>query len=420
MQSDPVVADILITFGGLFLIGWIADLLGRHTFLPRVTLLIMAGVIIGPEVLNWLPDFTQAWFPVLTNIALAMIGFMLGQSLTRRKLSSMGRPILGISLSVMLATAVLMFIGLWLLGAPPELALILAGIAPATAPAPVVDVVKEIDAKGPFSDTLMGIVAVDDAWGMLLFSVLLVAAAVVAGNGEALPILQNGLWELGGALLLGILLGWPMAYLTSHLYPGKASQAEVLGLVLLCAGLAEWLGVSYILSAMVMGTMVANFSRHHRHRPFNELDTLEWPLLILFFLLAGASLQFDALWQAGLLGAGYILFRILGRVIGAGAGARWAGCTAPPYRLIGLAMLPHAGIPIGMALLAIQQFPDMQNVILAVILGSTIVFELMGPPLTRRLLVMAGEDAVARAANTTANLSQTDKRGASKSSGSSE
>lgn len=386
---EPYV--ILITFGGLFIIGLAADLIGRHTPLPRVTLLIITGVLIGPSVLDWLPDFTQQWFPILTDIALAMIGFLLGQNLTKKKLSSMGKPIITISLSVMLMTALFMLIGLTSLGAPLELALILAAIAPATAPAPVVDVTQQMNAKGPFTDTLLGIVAVDDAWGMLLFSILLVVASIIAGNGDAMQTLYAGLWEISGALLLGLAIGFPMAYLTSHIYPGKSSQAEVLGLVLLCAGLAEWLQVSYILSAMMMGTIVANFTRHHRHRAFEEIETLEWPLLILFFLLAGASLQLNALFEVSLLGLGYILFRIAGRVAGSYLGAKWAKSSGQQYHWMGLAMLPHAGIPIGMALLAIHHFPEYQSTILAVILGSTIIFELIGPSLTRIMLIRSGE-----------------------------
>ena len=351
----------------------------------------MTGVLIGPSALNWLPEFTQQWFPVLTNIALAMIGFLLGQNLTKEKLTSMGKPIISISLSVMLMTALLMFFGLVALGAPLELALIFAAIAPATAPAPVVDVTQQMNAKGPFTDTLLGIVAVDDAWGMLLFSILLVMASFFGGNGDAIQTLYAGLWEISGALLLGLVIGFPMAYLTSHLYPGKSSQAEVLGLVLLCAGLAEWLQVSYILSAMMMGTIVANFTRHHRHRAFEEIQALEWPLLILFFLLAGASLQLNALLEVSLFGLGYILFRVLGRMSGSYLGAKWAKCSGQQYHLMGLAMLPHAGIPIGMALLAIHHFPEYQSIILAVILGSTIIFELIGPSLTRTMLIRSGE-----------------------------
>ncbi|MEA1989694.1 MAG: cation:proton antiporter [Pseudomonadota bacterium] len=390
-MTTPDIALILITFGGLFIIGLIADLLGRHTPLPRVTLLIITGVLIGPSALDWLPEFTQQWFPILTNIALAMIGFMLGKSLTKKKLISYGRPIVGISLGVMIMTASLMFIGLFLLGAPLELAIILAGIAPATAPAPVVDICQELNAEGPFTNTLLGVVAVDDAWGMLSFSILLVIASVAVGNGVALHSLYSGLWEISGALVLGVIIGFPMAYLTSHLYPGKSSQAEALGLVLLCAGLAELIGMSYILSAMMMGAIVANFSSHHRQRAFKDIATFEWPLLILFFLLAGASVEINALFEVGLFGVAYIVLRILGRILGAKLGAKWAGCSDDRYKNMGLTMLPQAGVSIGMALLAIQHFPELQSVILAVILGSTIVFELLGPPITRQILIKSGE-----------------------------
>jgi len=391
MLQNSDISIILITFGGLFLLGLIADLLGRHTPLPRVTLLILAGVLIGPSVLDWLPGFTQSWFPVLTDIALAMIGFMLGQSLTKKRFQTMGKPIIGISLSVMLMTSVLIFCGLYLLGAPIEIALILAGIAPATAPAPVVDVVTEANAKGDYTDTLLGIVAVDDAWGMLLFSLLLVAASITIGNGETVVTLDEGLWEVFGAAILGVLIGLPMAYLSKHIYPGQSSQAEVLGLVLLCAGLAEWLHVSYILTAMVMGATVANFSKEHRARPFKEVETFEWPLLILFFLLAGASLHLESLLEVGIIGAAYIVLRILGRISGSYIGAKWAGCEEKKYQWIGLAMLPHAGIPIGMVLLASNHFPQLKDSLLAVILGATIIFELIGPIITRNMLVKAGE-----------------------------
>lgn len=395
MNESQNIAPILLTFGGLFLIGLMADLLGRHTPLPRVTLMILCGLLIGSEGFNLLPAFVDQWFPVLTDIALAMIGFLLGQNLTRKKLKKMGRPVIGISLGVMLMTSLLMFVGLVLLGAPLEMALILAGIAPATAPAPVVDVIKEMNAKGPFTDTLLGVVAIDDAWGMLLFSLLLVVASIVVGNGHSFEALEDGVWEVFGAILLGGILGFPMAYMTSHLYPGKASQAEVLGLVLLCAGVAEWFHVSYILSAMVMGTVVANFAKHHNHRPFDELEMFEWPLLILFFLLAGASLSLESLITVGWIGVGYILLRFLGRLTGAQLGAKWAKCGQKEYGWMGIAMLPHAGVPIGMALVAVQQFPQLKESILAVILGATVVFELIGPVATRWTLIRVKETQIA-------------------------
>jgi len=389
--TDPrPVAEILITFGGLFLLGLLADLAGRHTPLPRVTLLLVAGFLIGPSVLDWLPGFAEGWFPVLTDIALAMIGFLLGAKMTRTTLHELGRSVLTMSIGEVLMTALLVFSVLRLFGVPMEIALLLAGIAPATAPAATVDVVQESKAKGKFTDTLLGIVAIDDAWGLLIFSLLLAIARALSGQGGAGDLLVSGAWEVGGAVLLGLILGLPMAYVTGRIRPGEPTQAEALGLVLLCAGLAVWAEVSYILAAMVLGATVANLARHHE-RPFHAIEGIEWPFLILFFLLAGAALHVEALAQIGTLGAGYIGLRVAGRILGTRLGGWLSGAAPTTRRWIGLALLPQAGVAIGMALLASQRFPEVRNIILPVVLGSTVVFELLGPVVTRRVLAKLGE-----------------------------
>jgi Kef-type K+ transport system membrane component KefB len=384
------IAQILLTFGGLFLIGLVADLAGRHSPLPRVTLLILAGLIIGPAVLDWLPAFTNQWFPVLTDIALSLIGFLLGQNLTLARFSELGRPVLAMSIGEVLATALLVFGVLTLFGVPPTTALLLAGIAPATAPAATVDVTNAQQAQGHFTRTLLGIVAIDDAWGLLIFSLLLALAQATADQGGMTDAVLYGTREIGGGILLGLLLGLPMAYLTGRIRPGEPTQAEALGLVLLSAGLAEWLGVSYLLAAMTMGAVVANLATHHE-RPFRVIEGIEWPFLILFFLLAGAALHIDALEQAGLLAAGYILLRVAGLVLGSRVGGWLTGTEPKVRRWIGLALLPQAGVAVGMALLAGQRFPELRDVLLPVVLGSTVVFEILGPVLTRWTLAHVGD-----------------------------
>jgi len=384
------IAEVLITFGGLFLVGLLADLAGRHSPLPRVTLLLMAGFLIGPSVLDWLPQFTEDWFPILTDIALAMIGFLLGQKLTPTKLRELGRSVLTMSIGEVVLTALLVFSVLSLLGVPLEVALLLAGIAPATAPAATVDVVQEYGAEGRFTHSLLGIVAIDDAWGLLVFSLLLATAQALSGNAGAGGVLATGAWEIGGALLLGLVLGIPMAYITGRIRPGEPTQAEVLGLVLLCAGLAVWAEVSYILAAIVLGAVVASFAKHH-DRPFHAIEGFEWPFLILFFLLAGNALHVEALAQVGLLGAGYITLRVAGRILGTRLGGWLSGADPTTRRYIGLALLPQAGVAIGMALLASQRFPEFKEIILPVVLGSTVVFELIGPVVTHRVLIRMGE-----------------------------
>lgn len=384
------VFEILVTFGGLFLLGLLADLLGRNTPLPRVTLLIIAGFVIGPSVLDWLPAFTDRWFPVLTDVALAMIGFLLGQKLTRRSLRKLGRPVLYMSVGEVLTTALLVTSVLAVAGVPLEIALMLGGVAPATAPAATVDTVEQVGARGKFTDTLLGIVAVDDAWGLIIFSLLLAAAQAVAGGDGYGDLLLSGFWKVAGAGLLGAVVGLPMAYLTGRLRPGEPTQAEALGFIMLCAGLSIWADVSHILAAMMLGAMVANFARHHQ-RPFHEIKGIEWPFLILFFLLSGARLEIEALAQVGVVGAGYIALRVVGRIIGTYLGGRLVGVEPGLRRWMGVALMPQAGVAMGMALLAVQTFPDYEDVILPVILGSTVIFELAGPVATRLALVRVGE-----------------------------
>ena len=390
MNDNHDIAEILIVFGSLFLIGLLSDLAGRRTPLPRVTLLLLAGFLIGPTVLDWLPDFAGDWFPVLTGVALTMIGFLLGQKLTLPTLRELGRAVIAMSVCEVAVTAFLVFSVLLAFGVQLEIALLLAGIAPATAPAAIVDVVQELDARGKFTDTLLGIVAIDDAWGLMLFSVLLALVHGLTGQGNPAEVLLIAAHDIGGALLLGLLLGVPMAYLTGRVRPGEPTLAEALGLVLLCAGLAIWADVSYILAAMTMGSVVANLAKHH-DRPFHAIEGIEWPFLILFFLLAGAALRVDALASIGLLGAGYIGLRIVGRIVGTRLGGRLSGTDVSTRHHMGPALLPQAGVAIGMALLAGQHFPELRDTILPVVLGSTVIFELVGPVVTRRVLIRMGE-----------------------------
>jgi Kef-type K+ transport system membrane component KefB len=389
MQETAIT---LITLGALMMLGLVTDLLGRHTPLPRVTLLLAFGFIIGPSGMALLPGIEPPLFELLSSIALMMIGFLIGGTLTRRSFKRHGRRVLTVSIIMVIVTATLVALGLVLLGVPVEIALLLAGIAPATDPAATADVVHETGAQGPFSQTLIGIVAVDDAWGLIAFSLILAAVHLMNGDGGMANVMLVTLWELGGALMLGTVLGIPMAYLSGRISVGEPLQAEALGMVFLCGGLALWLEVSFILAAMVMGAVVTNLARHHR-RPFHAIEGIEWPFLVLFFVLAGASLDLDALWLAGAGLLGYVALRVFGRLLGAWLGG--ALCRDDPAQRwwMGLAMLPQAGVALGMALVAMQRLPSLGEIILPVVVGATVIFELIGPVLTRLALHRVGEAA---------------------------
>lgn len=384
------LAETLIALGGLFLLGLVTDLLGRRTALPRVTLLLIFGFLIGPSVFDLLPEPSKAWFPTVTHMALVMVGFLLGGKLSFSSFRQHGRLVLWISIAVVVVTAALMLAGLLLLGFSVEVALLLAGIATSTAPAATADVVHEVKATGRFADTLLAIVAVDDAWGLMVFSIMLAVALALTGQGGGDGVLVSTMWDLGGAFVVGVALGVPMAYLTGRIRPGEPTLAEALGVVLLCGGIALWLDVSFLLASMVLGAVVANLARHHK-RPFHAIEGIEWPFLILFFVLAGASLHVDSLAAVGLLGAAYIILRVVGRLLGAWAGGVLSNADPHIRRWMGVALMPQAGVALGMALVATQRLPDLSDIILPVVIGATVLFEVIGPVLTRRVLILAGE-----------------------------
>ena len=384
------VAAILVTLGGLCMLGLVADVIGRHTPFPRVTLLLLAGVAIGPSGIDALPTFTETLFPVLASIALAMIGFLLGGHLSVQRIRDAGAAVFSVTLGVLLVTALLVTTVLALFGVPIELALILGGVALATAPAATLDVVHESRARGPFSELIVEVVALDDAWGLLLFTLMLAAAQYIAGHPEADNVVLHGARELGGSILLGIVLGVPMAYVTGRIRRGEPMQVEAIGMVLLAAGLAEWLGVSYLLTCIVLGAVVASLARHHE-RPFHAIEEFEWPFLVLFFLLAGASFELTALGHIGWLLAGYVVLRIAGRVIGAYIGASLVRTDRTVRRWAGIALLPQAGVALGMSLIAVQAFPAYRDVLMPVVFAATILFEILGPIATRRALTRVGE-----------------------------
>ena len=387
MQS---VGLILLTLGAILFIGFATDELGRRTRLPRVTLLLIFGVLIGPSVFNLLPEISFQWLPLVTDMALLMVGFLLGERLSFSKLSENGRYVFFISVTEALVTCVSVTLGLWLLGLPMGVAILLGAIAAASAPAATLDVIEELKISNKFVDTLEGIVAVDDAWGLILFGFALALVELAVGVSPHNGLFFSGLKEVGGSILLGFCVGAPMAFLTGRIRPGSPTQVEALALVFICGGLAEMLGVSFLLAALSMGATVANLAKHHE-QPFHAIENIERPFLILFFVLAGAALHLGSLWELGLIGLVYMFCRILGKLLGCYLSARTIRAPMSIQRWMGLALTPQAGVAMGMALIAADRFPAHSTLILPVVVGTTVIFELLGPVATRCAVLNAQE-----------------------------
>ena len=371
-------ALLLVTIGIIFLASLSADKLASVARLPRVTMLILLGLVVGRSGFDLLPDDVTTWFDLLSIIALTMVAFLLGSSLSREFLASRGKAILVISLAIVLATLVIVAAGLAAAGMDMSLALVIAAIATATAPASIADIVRTTRIANSFTDTLLGIVAIDDAWGLIVFSLVL----VLVGHADGVAGFVTGVGrDLGGAVAVGALVGIPASYLTGRLRPGEPLQTEAIGVVFLTAGLAMWLDVSFLISGMVAGTLIANFARHHE-RAFHEIEHIQWPFMTLFFVLAGATLDLAAIETVGWIGVFYVFLRIAARLLGGYGGARLAGVPANEVPWYGPSLLSQAGVAVGMALVAGEVLPQWADLIMALTVTSTIFFEVFGPPVT--------------------------------------
>jgi Kef-type K+ transport system membrane component KefB len=383
-------AQLILAIGLLLLLGMAAHALGQRTFLPRVSLLVTCGVAIGPAGLDLIPPTLINNFDLIATMALLMIGFLLGGKLTRQSFIRSRSNSIIISLTAAIGTAVIVFGGLLLIGVPADIALLLGCIASATAPAATVDIVSESGSRSAFAELLLLVVALDDVWGLILFSFALAAVGVMQGlDGTVAPLLI-GARDIGGGVLIGLLIGLPAAYMTGRIRPGRPIPTEALGLVFVCGGLALWTNTSFLIASMVMGATIANLARHHEY-PFHAIEGIESPFLIIFFVLAGASLELDALAAAGLLGIAYMVSRVIGKIAGAAIGTRISHADTPTTRWLGIALLPQAGVAVGMALVASSAFPEYRSVLLPIVIGATVVFEILGP-LGTRFALAATED----------------------------
>ncbi len=379
----------LLLIGSIMLLALGAHFVGQRLHVPRVTLLILVGALAGPQMLDLVPATTSENFSLVTELTLAMVGFLLGERMSFRDLRQ-GRQAIIVSLTVTLVTALVIFLAIWLVTENIAASLLLAAIATATDPAATLDVIKESESRGPLTRLVAQVVAIDDAWGAILFSILLVFAELFSGNGVSImATMGHGVVEVVGSIILGVLLGLPMAWLTGRIRPGEPMLLESAGFVFLAAGAAGALNVSYLLTCMALGVTVANVARHHM-RPFRSIEGISDPFLALFFFLAGFSLDWSLLPSLGLLGGVYVLARTAGRLLGGYTGGVLAGSGREIRYRNGACLLPQAGVAMGLALVATARMPEL-TFLLPLVVGSTVVFEVLGPPVAMYQLRRAGE-----------------------------
>ncbi len=240
------------------------------------------------------------------------------------------------------------------------------------------------------TDTLLGVVAIDDAAGVVLFSVLFVVAQAISGAGADAVQLARGVWEVGGAVLLGAAIGFPMAWITRRVRSGEPTLIEAAGFVFLAAGVATAVDVSYLLTAMIIGTVLA-WRAGDDARPFHAIEGVSDPFLAVFFILAGFRFDLSALGKLGWIGAAYVVGRAIGLIAGGYIGGRLSGAPKAVQRRIGYCILPQAGVALGFALLAREEMPEYGESVLPLVIATTVLFEVSGPAVARWQLRRSGE-----------------------------
>ena len=398
-------------FAGLFL----SRLTSRWN-LPDVTSYLIAGLLVGPLVLGRLKvpglgfesfEMVEA-LGLLTDTALGFIAFAIGSEFRISALRRTGRQATVIAILQALTATLLVDGALLLLHLflgdklPVSTCLILGAIATATAPAATLMVVNQYKAKGPLTDILLPVVALDDAVGLIVFAVSTgIARALTSGAVSVVSLLVNPMLEIVGSLLLGAMLGWVFSLVEKFFNSNSKRLSLAVAFVVICAAVSKLhfvlpgevkIGFSPLLVCMMCGTVFCNlcdFSEEIMHK------TERWtaPIYVLFFVLSGAELDLRVFADLAVVGVGivYILSRSAGKILGATGSAKLMKCEPGICKYLGITLLPQAGVALGMSATVAAEFGEAGAIIRNIILFSVLVYELAGPIMTKMALTAAGE-----------------------------
>lgn len=386
----------LLSAGLILLLGFIGARLLKYARLPSVTAFLLVGILIGPHVFNLVTEEIFAGADFFTNLVLGIIAFSLGENFRFDKIKEGMKQVVWISIIAALGAWILvsaaLIIYFIIIKLPLYPALVLGAAASATAPAATVLVIREYRSTGYLTELLLKVVAIDDAWCLIFAAMAIAFGNAMRAEVFDIAIIFAGLGEIFGAIIIGALLGYITSFFSRFVTTRDELIILILGFILLNVGLSIAFKLSVLLSSMTMGLMVINRAREN-YKFFEELRSVDAPLYLVFFILSGAHLDFGILYNMGIVGILYILFRIIGKVYGAKIGAKISNAPKPAANWLGLALTPQAGVALGIGLVAKSTFPDYGNFIFTIIAATTVIFELFGPLLTKYSLQKAGEIA---------------------------
>jgi len=401
--------DPLLITGVILLAGFLLGELAAKLFLPKVTGYIIAGVLLNPQLFDIVPLDYADKTDFITRIALSFITFSVGGSLLKNNLKESGKSILSITVFEAEMAFIVVTIALFFL-IPlihPELSvsfpvllaicLLLGSFASPTDPSATLAIVHEYKAKGPVTNTIMGVAAFDDIAGIINYTIaVLVARTLIMGTEIAVGLtIWHLILKVGGALITGIVIGYLFNQATKWYKKDKEGGFIVIvfGFLITCYGLSEYLEFDALLSTMTMGIFVVN-TNPKQEKIFNMLTRYTDELIfVLFFTLSGMQLNFNTLINSYTIIIIFILFRALGKIGGTWTGAKLSKAPLMVKKYTAAGLLPQGGIVIGLALILKPQpaFSEYADMIISIIIGATVVHELLGPISSRFALIKAKE-----------------------------
>jgi Kef-type K+ transport system membrane component KefB len=383
-----------ISVGIAIITGILFGKLANKLKIPAVAGYVIAGLIVGSSILNIVDAEVLQKTSFLSDFALGIIAFNIGNELKISVIKKLGKSILIIALFESL-TAFIFVTGIMLLLKQGIAAsLILGAVSSATAPAATVMVLKEYKAKGPLTTTLLGVVAIDDAICLMIYAVAASVAKIFIKQESITlhKIFILPLLEIILSLVAGIALGILLTYLIKISKKETELLPFTLGTIITLVGIAIKFNLSPLLSAMALGITVVNSSSGSR-RAFSAMEHFSPPIIATFFILAGARLDIFLIPKLGLIGFAYLIFRILGKVLGASFGAWVAKSPLVIQKYIGFGLLSQVGVAIGLAILVDREFAGTQlgTLVLTILLATTIITEIIGPISTKNAIIKAKE-----------------------------
>lgn len=387
----------VLLIGLLLLTGLTLGVLGSHFLgLPRVVGYIVAGILFAPDFLGGpLGAEATEWTRPLVAVALGIIAYLIGGAATVTQLRNLGWTIVTATLGKVGGGFLAVWLGFSLVGLTVvdlpgwSLALLLAAIATTTAPAAIVAIIHQYRARGPLTTALLGMVALDDALGLVIFSLVL---AVVDSTGFAAAI-PLAIWEIAAAVVFGLAGGFVLERITRRLAEQELQLVAVVGGIILLTGLADAWHFSPLLTAMTLGFSARLFGGARPEPLFRPIEQLQEVVFVLFFTFAGLHFELAVvLGHAGLI-ALYFLLRAGGQIAGSMLGARIVGAPRVISHNVGLGMLPQGGVAIGMALLltGVPHLETSATLIVNIVTASTLLTETFGAVAVRFGLKRAGE-----------------------------